>query len=466
MIKLMCKTRWVWLLLMLGLILSVAGGRSGPIQEKPTEMLDFRKIIHQAKEEVFPALIFVKPIVEEFISGEKKQQEVFGSGVIVSEDGFAVTNWHVVDKAVRINCVLYDKRQVEVELLGSDRDTDLALLKLPYHQGDKPYPYAKFPRGAGLSEGDFVMTLGSPFGFQRSISLGIVSNAQRYIGFETEYKYNTWIQTDAAINPGNSGGPLINTEGEIVGINTLGIDGSGLGFSIPAEVVQLTVARLEQEGKVERAYTGLRLQALHDFHSNTFVDSEHGVLITGVEDNSPAAAAGIRAGDILLEVAGVAVEGQYAEMLPAIWCRLADLPLDQEVEMKLARGSMTVNVAVLPETKGKLEGEDFDCRRWNMTVKEINKYRTPRLFYLKPEGVYIQGVKYPGNAASAGLYAQDIILKIDNQAVETIEDVKQLYQKILKDEKRQKKVMVEIMRSGLRKWIVMDYTRDYDKGKP
>lgn len=307
------------------------------------------------------------------------------------------------------------------------------------------------------------MALGSPFGFQRSISLGIVSNAQRYIGFETEYKYNTWIQTDAAINPGNSGGPLIDTQGRIVGINTLGVEGSGVGFSIPASMVRDIVARLMRDGRVVRAYTGLRLQALKDFHSNTFVDSEHGVLITGVEENSPAAAAGIRAGDILLAVDDKPVEGTYAEMLPEIWRRLADLVIGDPVSMRIQRRDESIQVTLTPEEKGKLEGEDFDCRRWNMTVKEINKYRTPRLYYQKETGVYIQGVKYPGNAASSGLGSRDIILKIDSKPVQTIEDVKQIYQQIIQDEQREKKVVFEILRSGLRTWVVLDYRRDYEE---
>ena len=442
----------------LGLILAGVAQRA-PCQEAA----DFREIITRAKSEVFPALIFVKPIVEDYGSGEKKQQEVFGSGVIISPDGYAVTNWHVVDKAVSINCVLYDKQQVKAEFIGSDRDTDLALLKLPEREGGYVYPCAHCAEAADVHEGDFVMALGSPFGFQRSISLGIVSNAERYIGFQTDYKYNTWIQTDAAINPGNSGGPLIDTKGRIVGINTLGIEGSGLGFSIPASMVQDTVTRLKRDGRVIRAYTGLLLQALKDFHSNTFVTGEHGVLIAGVEENSPAARAGIRAGDILLSIGGQAVEGMYAEMLPEIWRRLADLPVVTAVPMDLLRGGQSTRVEVTPEQKGKLEGEDFDCRRWNMTIKEINKYRTPRLYYFKQAGVFVQGVKYPGNAGAAGLSEQDIILSIDKQPVGTIEDVKRIYETLLKDEQREKKVVFEVLRGGLRKWIVLDYRRNYEE---
>jgi serine protease Do len=434
----------------------------GAAEAPGPDHMDFRAIISRAKAEVFPALIFVKPIVADYGSGEKKQQEVFGSGVIISADGYAVTNWHVVDKAVSINCVLFDKRQVPVQLVGSDRDTDLALLKLPAPEGTS-YPYARCADTAQVHEGDFVMALGSPFGFQRSISLGIISNAQRYIGFDTEYKFNTWIQTDAAINPGNSGGPLIDTRGAIVGINTLGVDGSGIGFSIPAAMVQDTVERLKRDGKVARAYTGLRLQALKDFHSNTFVASAHGVLIAGVEENSPAARAGIRAGDILLAIAGRPVEGAYAEMLPAIWRQLADLKVDSPVALDLQRGGQSMSVQLTPEQKGASEGEDFDCRRWNMTVKEINKYRTPQLYYLREKGVFVQGIRYPGNAGNSGLGHRDIILTIDKEPIEKIEDVQRVYERILQDDKREKKVVIEVLRSGLPKWIVLDYRRDYEE---
>ncbi len=456
------------MLLLVGCFLMAEARAASSLQSATTtsqsvESADLRQVISRAKSEVFPALIFVKPIVEDYGSGEKKQQEVFGSGVIISADGYAVTNWHVVDKAVTINCVLCDKRQVPTELIGSDRDTDLALLKLPTPAEGAPYPCARLADGTTLQEGDFVMALGSPFGFQRSISLGIVSNAERYLGFETEYKFNTWIQTDAAINPGNSGGPLIDTQGRIVGINTLGVSGTGLGFSIPAFMVKDIVARLKQNGRVIRAYTGLRLQAIRDFYSNTFLDSDHGVLVTGVEENSPAAAAGIKSGDILLTIGGTPVEGTYAEMLPEIWRRLADLPADKPAPLQLRRGSQTLQVNVTPEDKGRLEGEDCDCRRWNMTLKEINKYRTPSLYYLTPKGVYIQGTKYPGNAASAGLARQDIVVKIDNKTVETIADVKKVYEQIMQDQQREKKVMFEVLRSGLRKWIVLDYRRDYEQ---
>jgi serine protease Do len=446
------------------LILGVVGISLGQIPDTTAQdATDFQHIISRAKSEVFPALVFVKPIIEAYESGEKTQHEVFGSGVIIDPAGYAVTNWHVVNNAIAINCVLHDKQQLPVELIGSDRDTDLALLKLPALAPGQAYPSACLADTALLSEGDFVMALGSPFGFQRSISLGIVSNAQRYLGFKTDHKYNTWIQTDAAINPGNSGGPLVDTQGRVVGINTLGLQGSGLGFSIPASMVQRITTRLKQDGRVMRAYTGLRLQALKDFYSNTFTPGDQGVLITGVDENSPAAKAGIRTGDIILSINGEPVEGIYAERLPRIWRQLADLPIGTPIPVAIQRGNKRLRIDMSAEPEAKSEGDDFECPRWNMTLKEINKYRTPRLHYLRTAGVYVQGIKYPGNAARAGLGRRDIILKMDNQAVVTIADARRIYEEVMKDEGREKKLMIEVLRTGLRKWIVLDYRRDYQE---
>src|SRR5262245_14281326 len=184
---------------------------------------DFRRIIETAKARVYPALIFVKPIREEFSGGEQKRQEVFGSGVIISPDGLAVTNHHVIEQAVEIQVVLSDKRQLVAEIVGKDSETDLALLRLKGLKEGESLPYAVFADSDRVQSGDFVMAFGSPFGFARSVSLGIVSNTERYLGFESKHGYNNFIQTDAAINPGNSGGPLVDIEGQIVGINTLGI---------------------------------------------------------------------------------------------------------------------------------------------------------------------------------------------------------------------------------------------------
>ncbi|HUU60317.1 MAG TPA: trypsin-like peptidase domain-containing protein, partial [Phycisphaerae bacterium] len=195
-------------LLRLSLLLAVGAAVGGCSQPPPARQIDFQGIIQNAQEKVYPALVYVKPIQETFRRGERMRAEVFGSGVIIRPEGYVVTNHHVAEKAIEINCVLGDREQVLATVVGLDPETDLALLKLQLPKNHPPLAkVASFGDSDKVEAGQFVMALGSPFGFTRSISLGIVSNTKRYIGFTTVYGYNLWLQTDAAINPGNSGGP-------------------------------------------------------------------------------------------------------------------------------------------------------------------------------------------------------------------------------------------------------------------
>ena len=474
----------------------VAAGLSG-CADGGVGQAGFQRIIATAKRKVYPALVFVKPIREEFRGGERQRAEVFGSGVIISPDGYVVSNHHVCEKAIEVNCVLGDREQVPAQVVGLDPETDLALLKLKLDPNRGPLPTAELADSDRAEAGQFVMALGSPFGFTRSISLGIVSNTARYIGFTTRYRYNLWLQTDAAINMGNSGGPLVNIEGKVIGINTLtsGV-AEGIGFSIPSNVVADVIDRLRAAAagtdekqwpvKVRRAYTGLRLQALNDFKTNTFADSERGVLVQSVDKGSPAERGGVKDGDILLAVGGQAVDGRYVEDLPALRVLLADLPADAESSLLVARkdphvpdaneppepyagkigGRKVLTLAFQPVTRGKFEGEDYDCRRWNMTVKEITKFSNPGLYFLQPAGgVFIQGIRSRGNAADAGLSANDILLKIGAQDIKTIEDVQKAYKALVDDPRRvDKKVLVTIKRDGFPDWKVLGWEKDYLQG--
>jgi serine protease Do len=426
---------------------------------------DFRRIIETAKARVYPALIFVKPIREEFSGGEQKRQEVFGSGVIISPDGLAVTNHHVIEQAVEIQVVLSDKRQIAAEIVGKDPETDLALLRLKGLREGEALPYAAFADSDQVQSGDFVMAFGSPFGFSRSVSLGIVSNTERYLGFESKHIYNNFIQTDAAINPGNSGGPLVDIDGQIVGINTLGIQGGqGLGFSIPSNVVTDIVNRLRTKNAVGRAWTGLQLQPLIDFNSNTIIQSDSGVLIRDVEQDSPSIAAGAQPGDILLEVNGKSVTAKYVEDLPALRRELADLAIGEPAKMVVRRGNADVTLEIKPVLKGSVDGADFACKRWNLTVKGFNEFSEPDLYFYEKGGVFVNGVRVPGNAQKAGLRRRDILLKMDGREVKSVDDVHKIYDELMADNKRPSRVLLEIRRGQFRQPIVLDYKEDYSKG--
>jgi serine protease Do len=434
---------------------------SATAQEKDA-VTQLRQIIEAAKDKVYPALVFIKPIQQEYESGEKRRREVLGSGVIISPDGLVVTNYHVVEHAVEIHCVLSDKRQLPVKLLGQDPETDLALLQLEGLGSNEQLPYAEFADSDQVQAGDFVMAMGSPFGFERSISWGILSNTRRYMGFESQYIYNTFLQTDAAINPGNSGGPLVNIEGKVVGINTLGVrGGEGLGFAIPSNVVKEIVARLRREGRVVRAYTGLKLQPLRDFRSNTFVEGNRGVLVRNVELDSPAEKSGIKAGDLLIKVNDQTVTALYIEDLPQVERLLADLPVGQPARLALVRSESELEVSLVPVLKGSLDLAYFECKKWDFTAREYNEFSEPTLAFYRRRGVHVTGVREPGNALRAGLQERDILLEIDGKPIETIEDLSTAYQEAISRKEGPKRVLIKVQRAQLQLPIVLDFRRDY-----
>ena len=440
-----------------------------------------RRQIAAAKDRVYPALVFVKPIRETYDGGQRQREEIYGSGVIIDPAGYVVTNSHVAEKAVRVHCVLGDREQVPAVVVGIDVETDLALLKLQLPP-QRALPSADFADSDQVESGQVVMALGAPFGFTRSISRGIVSNTTRYLGFSSQHQVNLFFQTDAAINPGNSGGPLVDTAGRIVGINTLGTSTGGIGFAIPSNIVQDVITRLRRRAdatdpsqwpvKVERAQTGLQLQALRDFNSNTFTEAESGVLIRSVEPESPADKAGIRSGDILLSVGGRPISGLYVEDLPAVRVLLADLPAGAAIDVVVLRRTTgpsaasdpeTLTLSMTPLSRGKLEGEDFDCLRWNMTLKEITRLSSPKLHALHPGGgVFVQGIRGSGNANDAGLRPDDVVTQIGETTIATLEDARQAYQALTgPDGPADRKVLVVVRRGRFVHWMVLDWTRDY-----
>ncbi len=424
--------------------------------------IDFEKLIETAKRKVYPALVYVKPIRKDLSSGEAKQTEIYGSGVIISSDGLVVTNHHVAEDAVTIKCVLGDKRLLVAKTIGVDPETDLALLQLVGEKGEK-FPFAKFANSANLEAGQFVLALGAPYGFTRSISLGIISNTGRYMARGEKFRYNTWIQTDAAINPGNSGGPLVDTEGRIVGINTLGIMGSGLGFSIPSDTVQRIVAQIRKDGKVLRAWTGVHLQPLRDFETNTFLPGEKGVLVQKVDKRSPAAASGLRAGDLLLKLNESPWTGLYVEQLPALYQQMADLPIGKACLLQVQRCGEATDIKITPTLKGQYKGDEFDAKRWNMTVQQISRFANQDLYFHRKQGVFIYGIRSPGVAQDAQFRRRDILVSIDGKPINGLDDFKRIYNSLLADKDRKKKVLIRILRGGYPRLIVLDYRRDYIK---
>jgi len=296
----------------------------------------------------------------------------------------------------------------------------------------------------------------------RSVTIGIVSCTKRYLPESSEY--SDWIQTDASISPGNSGGPLVDTRGEIVGLNTRAtMTGGDLGFTVPVETMRIIIPQLREHGEVRWSWSGLQLQALRDFDRNIYFDATEGVIVGGTDPDSPARKAGVKLKDRIIAVNGEPITALTVEDLPMVRRRLGLMPKNEAMELTIVRGGEQLAIDVTPREKGKVEGEELDCPRWDFTVKAINQFDNPDLYFHRKTGVFIFGVKYPGNASGAGLSEKDILLKIGDESIETLDDVRRVHQALIENVDAQHKVIVTVLRNGLLRQCILDYSRDYEK---
>ncbi|SDL70721.1 serine protease Do [Modicisalibacter muralis] len=347
--------------------------------------------------------------------GGSEERHSLGSGFIISEDGYILTNAHVVDGADEIVVRFSDRRELEAELVGSDIKTDIALLKVDASN----LPALNIGSSKDLQVGEWVAAIGSPFGFDHSVTAGIVSAINRTLPSDA---YVPFIQTDVAINPGNSGGPLFNLEGEVVGINSQIFTRSGgfmgLSFAIPIDVAMNVADQLREDGSVDRGWLGVVIQPVsRDLAESFGLDEPRGSLIAEVAPDSPASKAGLQAGDIILAVDDKKVD--EFSTLPRLIGRLA--PGD-EVELKVLRNgertTETVTVGDWPKHMlAGTGGQDDPQTRLGVAVSPIQDSELERLGL--EGGVRVQQVAPSGVAAEAGLRPGDIIVSLDQQTIDS-----------------------------------------------
>jgi serine protease Do len=353
-----------------------------------------------------------------------------GSGVIISPDGYIVTNNHVVDGAVDIRVTMSNRKILKAKLVGTDTLTDLAVIKVD----GGSLPSIPWGDSTALHPGQTVLAFGNPFGFRFTVTRGIVSALNRPNPFsDNARKPGEFIQTDAAINPGNSGGPLVNAHGEVIGINTFLVSStgqfSGMGFAIPTQIVRPTVDTLIRDGKVVHGYMGIGITDVTPENSKFFdVSDASGAVVSQVEAGSPAAKAGLKVGDVITEL-----NGQKVSDAGQLQVEVGQKRPDTTIKLHVLREGKSVDISVTLEAMGSRDKEgnetsdaDHGKPRWGVGLGDLTpdlreQLQAPRDIH----GAVIERVQPGSSADNAGLQRGDVIVQVNRHDVESASDVQQ-----------------------------------------
>ncbi|MBF0506390.1 MAG: DegQ family serine endoprotease [Nitrospirae bacterium] len=348
---------------------------------------------------------------------EMKQQSL-GSGFVVDKDGYIITNNHVVEGADTIKVKFSDGREFKAKVIGRDRKTDLALIKISAFFKDMPTLELGDPDQ--MRVGDWVLAIGNPFGLEHTVTQGIISATGRVIGAGP---YDNFIQTDAPINPGNSGGPLVNLKGEVIGINTAIVaSGQGIGFAIPSNMARTIISHLKSKGKVVRGWIGVSVQNISPDMVQSFgLKNSEGALIGDVVTGGPAAAAGIKRGDIITEFNGKSVKNM-SDLSRAV----ADTQVGKTAAAKIMRAGKEIDIQItvseMDEEKAASAMRSPAAANLGIKVDDITPKWRNELGLAEKAGALVTSVDPGSPAEVAGLQAGDIIKELNSQAINNARD--------------------------------------------
>jgi len=428
----------------------------------------------RAMERVYPALIRLHVVMEAAGGGRMQKMEGAGSGAIIDSEGHIITNHHVAGNASRIICRMPDGERIDADLIGTDALADISIVKLRMEQWKKktPLPVAHFGDSDKVKVGDVVFAMGSPAALSQSVTKGIVSNVAMIMpnlggpgrldmDGENTGSLVRWIGHDAIIFHGNSGGPLVNTDGEIIGINEVGI--GSLGGAIPANLAKSIAEQLIKKGTVDRSWIGLEFQPrLKDS------DVNKGVLISGVIEGSPADEAGLEAGDIVTTYDGVDVNCRIDEDLPVFNRLILSTPIGKTVKITALRDGETKAFEVTTTARGRARDDDKELKMWGITVRDMTKMGLLELERPDPNGVYVSSVRTggPSSQAKLPLGRGVIITSVNNQTVENVSQLKQITETLTKDQDEPVPTLVEFERKGRNYLTVIELGPAPEEDKP
>ncbi len=461
------------LLAMTGAVVTTSTNVFGQSTNQPTALpspADLSRTFISVAKQVKPAVVNIEVVEKQnvranqrmpqmpglpfdFGQGAPRKQRGTGSGVIVSADGYILTNNHVAGDATEIKVKVADGTEYKAKLIGTDPETDLAVIKI---EGNN-FSFAKLGDSSRLEQGEWVIALGSPFGLAQTMTAGIISATGRDL---RSGPYDNFIQTDASINPGNSGGPLLNMQGEVIGINTMIFSRSGgsegIGFAIPSSLTQKVYNQLVKNGKVLRGYLGLNLQnATPSLAKSLGYEGVMGALVGDVAKDGPAAKSDLRSGDMIVEFDGkkVTAAKQLTELV-------ADTISGKSVPVKYLRDgrvqTTTIQIGDRPFSKQVVEREINDTpqgAKLGISVGSVTPEIAAELKLKVKSGVVIQTIQPGSPAAEAGLQPGDVIHRINQTAITSVD----LLTSALRSLQSETEVVLQVERNSQLSFVTVSF---------
>ncbi len=370
-----------------------------------------------------------------------------GSGFVISNDGYILTNNHVVREAEQITVSFTDGKEFPAKVIGTDPNTDVALLKIEATN----LPYLALDNSDNLEIGEWVMAVGSPLRLQGSVTVGVVSAKGRN---DLEIaQIEQFIQTDAAINPGNSGGCLLDMDGKVVGMNTAIATNNGgymgIGFAIPSNILRHVMEQLRAQGHVTRGYLGVALQKIDSKLAQHFnLDKSEGALVTEVVKDSPADKAGLQSGDVVLKV-----NGKLVENVGALRSTIALMKPDETISLSIVRDKKPMDITVVIGTHPESEVAMNDIQsRIGFLLQDITPELAQQLNIDRDHGVIIKHVESDSPAEEAGLRRGQIILSVNQKPVNSTEE----FFRIMKDVQNQKHILLQVKAGQVVRYVTLD----------
>ena len=439
--------------------------RTGPAPQKD---------ITRAVKNVYPALVRIYVVMNEPDAGRMRKLSGAGSGVIISPAGYVVTNHHVAGNAARIVCNLSDQEEIEASLVGTDALSDIAVLRLDLEDRDKnakPLHVAQWGDSDKVRLGDVVFAMGCPAAVSQSVTRGIVSNTQLIMprGMSGAFRLAgenvgsivRWLAHDAVIFGGNSGGPLVDVSGRIVGINEIGL--GSLGGAIPSNLARSVAEQIISGGRVKRSWVGIEVQPR--LKSG---DTETGVLVGGVIDNSPADAAGLQPGDVITSFDGAKVDCAIDEELPLFNRLVLSAPIGKKTKVRYRRGQEVCEALLTTAAREPALPKPQEIKPWGFVARDLTEMMARELRRDDSDGVLVQSLRPggPGGNAKPSIHRGDIIRKVNGQAVTDVAHLRELTAEAVKGADDPVDVLVDFDRGTRRLLTVVKVGKEPEADKP